>query len=121
MQLDEFYKKYREFFGDEESDVFPLLVKILDAKDDLSVQVHPSDEYASEHEGKNELGKNECWYILSAGEGSEIIYGHNAKSREEYRRLIEEGKFTELMRRVKVHKGDFFDVPSGTVHAMVQE
>ena len=71
----------REIFNNLQKDKFPLLVKIIDAKDDLSVQVHPSDEYAYENENK-ELGKTECWYILDAKEDADIIYGVNAKDKK---------------------------------------
>ena len=67
------YAEHRELFGNRPEPVFPLLTKILDANDWLSVQVHPDDAYGLEHEG--ELGKTECWYIIAADEGSEIIYG----------------------------------------------
>ena len=97
-------------------DVFPLLTKILDAKQDLSVQVHPDDTYAEEHEG--ELGKTECWYVLAADEGAEMIYGHHAKTREELAELIENGQWDKLLRRVPVKPGDFLYVPSGTIHAI---
>ena len=83
MGLDQLYAEHRELFGDRTEPVFPLLTKILDANDWLSVQVHPDDAYGMEHEG--ELGKTECWYIIAADEGAEIIYGHNAKSKEELR------------------------------------
>ena len=73
------YAEHRELFGNRPEPVFPLLTKILDANDWLSVQVHPDDAYGLEHEG--ELGKTECWYTIAADEGSEIIYGHNAKSK----------------------------------------
>ena len=69
MTLDEVWNNHREAFGNAEGDVFPLLTKILDAKKDLSVQVHPDDAYAEEHE--HELGKTECWYILAADEGAQ--------------------------------------------------
>ena len=77
----------------------------MDANDWLSVQVHPNDEYGMKHEG--ELGKTECWYIISAEEGSEIIYGHNAKSREELAEMINSGDWDHLLRKVKVKAGDF--------------
>ncbi|MBM9832937.1 class I mannose-6-phosphate isomerase, partial [Enterococcus faecalis] len=96
--------------------VFPLLTKILDANDWLSVQVHPDDAYGLEHEG--ELGKTECWYILHADPGAEIIYGHEAKSREELEDWIKEGCWDKLLTRVPVCTGDFFYVPSGTLHAI---
>ena len=85
--LDVLYAEHRELFGNRQEPVFPLLTKILDANDWLSVQVHPDDAYGLEHEG--ELGKTECWYIIAAEPGAEIIYGHNAKSKEELRQQIE--------------------------------
>lgn len=118
MKLDELYNNHRELFGENLDDTFPLLIKILDASDNLSVQVHPDNEYAREHEGENELGKTECWYILSADEDAEIVYGHNAKTKEEFIDSIEKEKWESLLRRRKVKKGDFFDVPYGTIHAI---
>lgn len=116
QKLDELYANHRELFGNSEQEVFPLLTKILDANDWLSVQVHPDDAYGMKHEG--ELGKTECWYIISAEPGSEIIYGHNAKSREELAEMIESGDWDHLLRKVQVKTGDFFHVPSGTMHAI---
>lgn len=114
--LKELWTTNRELFGNQEGEVFPLLTKIIDAKNDLSVQVHPDDAYGLANEG--ELGKTECWYILAADPGAEIVFGHNAKSEKEYKEFIEEGKWDELLRSVKVQPGDFFYVPSGTVHAI---
>ncbi|MDR2465634.1 MAG: mannose-6-phosphate isomerase, class I [Streptococcaceae bacterium] len=116
MKLDELWKNHKELFGNAEGEVFPLLTKILDANDWLSVQVHPDDAYGKAHAG--ELGKTECWYILDAEPGSEIIYGHHAKTREELRNMIEAGRWDDLLTRVKVKTGDFFYVPSGTMHAI---
>lgn len=117
LTLGELWEKHRELFGNSEGDRFPLLTKILDANDDLSVQVHPNDAYAREHEN-GELGKTECWYIVDCKEGAEIIYGHHAKTREELAKMIEEGRWNDLLRRVPVKAGDFFFVPSGTIHAI---
>ncbi|NQG29140.1 mannose-6-phosphate isomerase, class I [Streptococcus suis] len=114
--LDDLYKNEKHLFGNPTDDVFPLLTKILDADDWLSVQVHPDDSYGLAHEG--ELGKTECWYILEAEEGAEIIYGHNAQSKEELRQQIEAGDWDKLLTHVPVKKGDFFFVPSGTMHAI---
>lgn len=120
--LDKLYKENRALFGNEdggeEIEDFPLLIKILDANDKLSVQVHPDDDYAKANIGPRELGKNECWYILDAVKGAEIVYGHNAKSKEEFREMIESGDYNHLLKKIKVKKGDFFSVPSGTVHAI---
>lgn len=116
MGLDELYQKHPDVFGNPDSSVFPLLTKILDANDWLSVQVHPDDNYAMIHEG--ELGKTECWYILSAEEGAEIIYGHNASSKEELSQMIISGDWEHLLSRIPVKAGDFYYVPSGTMHAI---
>lgn len=114
--LDELYAKHRELFGNRPEPVFPLLTKILDANDWLSVQVHPDDAYALEKEG--ELGKTECWYVLKADEGAEIIYGHHAKSKAELRQQIQEKDWEHLLTKIPVQTGDFFYVPSGTMHAI---
>lgn len=107
----------REIFNNLQKDKFPLLVKIIDAKDDLSVQVHPSDEYAYENENK-ELGKTECWYILDAKEDADIIYGVNAKDKKELENMIDNKKWDELLNTIPIEKGDFLYIPSGTVHAI---
>ncbi|WP_417161492.1 mannose-6-phosphate isomerase, class I, partial [Streptococcus sp.] len=114
--LDVLYAEHRELFGNRKEPVFPLLTKILDANDWLSVQVHPDDAYGLEHEG--ELGKTECWYVIAAEPGAEIIYGHNAKSKEELRQQIESKDWENLLTKVPVKAGDFFYVPSGTMHAI---
>lgn len=116
MGLDELYHSHPEVFGYPKDQVFPLLIKILDANEWLSVQVHPDDTYALAHEG--ELGKTECWYILSADEGAEIIYGHQAKSKEELEAMIAVGDWEHLLTRIPVKAGEFYYVPSGTMHAI---
>ncbi len=116
QKLDNLYQNHRELFGNSTQEVFPLLTKILDANDWLSVQVHPDDAYGLANEG--ELGKTECWYIISAEPGAEIIYGHNAKDKNELRAMIEAGDWDHLLTKVKVQAGDFFYVPSGTMHAI---
>lgn len=114
--LDELWDKHKELFGNPQEPVFPLLTKILDAEDDLSVQVHPDDAYGLENEG--ELGKTECWYIIDAQPGAEIIYGHQANSKEELTEMITEERWDDLLTKVPVKRGDFFYVPSGTIHAI---
>lgn len=113
--LDELYKNHSELFG-EKGEVFPLLIKILDAKEDLSVQVHPNDEYALKYEG--ELGKTECWYVISAEDDAKIIYGHKANNKKEFEQLVYENKWSSLLTEIPVKSGDFFDVPAGTIHAI---
>ncbi|MBS4197020.1 mannose-6-phosphate isomerase, class I [Lederbergia citri] len=115
--LGELWNEHRELFGDMEGEVFPLLTKILDANNDLSIQVHPNDEYANKHEN-GELGKTECWYVIDCQDDAEIIYGHTAQTKEQFIEMIENGEWNQLLRRVKVKPGDFFYVPSGTIHAL---
>lgn len=115
--LSELWTTHRELFGNAGGDRFPLLIKILDAKDDLSVQVHPDDEYAAEHENGS-LGKSECWYILDAKENGDIVVGQNASSKEEFAAMVEQGKWSELLNYVPIKAGDFFRIDPGTVHAI---
>lgn len=96
---------------------YPLLIKILDANADLSVQVHPNDQFAREVEGQP-YGKTECWYVLSAEADAEIVLGHHARTREELERMMENGEWDDLLQRVKAKAGDFIYVPSGTIHAI---
>ncbi len=98
-------------------DFFPILIKLIDAKNDLSVQVHPDNAYALSAEG--EYGKTECWYILDCEEGAELIYGFNRKiSSEEFRQRIKDNTFLEVVNKVKVKKGDLFFIEAGTLHAI---
>jgi len=119
MTLDNLWKEQPELFGNPKEEVFPLLTKILDANMDLSVQVHPDDAYAKVHEN-GDLGKTECWYIIDCKEDADMIFGHNARSKEELVEQMNEGKWDELLRRVKIKPGDFFYVPSGTIHALCE-
>lgn len=117
--LEHAWNEHGDLFNKQSTDQkeYPLLVKILDAAEDLSVQVHPNDEFARNVEGVP-YGKTECWYVLSAEEGAELVLGHHAQSREELEQMIDQGKWDELLRRIKVEAGDFVYVPSGTIHAI---
>lgn len=117
QRLSSLWKNHRELFGNFASESFPLLVKIIDAKKDLSIQVHPDNEYARAHEN-GATGKTECWYILDCDENSKLIVGHNAKTRDELCKLIDERKFSELIREVPIKKGDFVRINPGTVHSI---
>lgn len=97
--------------------IFPLLTKIIDANTDLSIQVHPDDEYAGKNENGS-LGKTECWYIMDAKPGATIVIGHNAKDHDEVKSMIEKGQWNDFIRVIPVHKGDFFFIEPGTVHAI---
>lgn len=98
-------------------DYFPILIKFIDAKGDLSVQVHPDDAYALANEG--EYGKTEMWYILDCDEGACLYYGFSRDvTREEYADAIKNETLCDLLNRVPVKKGDVFFIPAGTVHAI---
>lgn len=115
--LSKLWNEHRELFGNLSGDVFPLLIKIIDAKDDLSIQVHPDDEYANKNENGS-LGKTECWYILDCDEGADIIVGHNAKSNEELNQMVKDGNWNDLLRKIPIKKGDFFQIDPGCLHAI---
>ena len=96
---------------------FPLLIKLIDAEADLSIQVHPDDEYAALH--TTDLGKTEMWYIVDAAPDAKIIYGLKKKySADEVRTAIANGTLEELMNYVPVKKGETYFIPSGMVHAI---
>ena len=111
------YKEHRELFGNISAEEFPLLIKIIDAQSDLSIQVHPDDAYAREHEGVP-YGKTECWYVMDCPENAALVIGHHAKTRQELADMIAQDKYEELIRQVPVKKGDFLQIDPGTVHAI---
>lgn len=117
MSLQQLWEADRSLFGNIQGEKFPLLTKILDANQNLSIQVHPNDEYAKTNEN-GEFGKEECWYVIDCEEGAELIYGHNAKTKEELQNMIATGRWDAFLRKVSIKPGDFFYVPSGTVHAL---
>lgn len=120
--LSKLQRNYPEFFGDKVNDYskFPILIKLLDASADLSIQVHPDDVYAMAREG-GQLGKNEVWYIADAEEDSAIYYGFNRDvTKDEVIDGVVNGTITELLNRCPVKKGDCFFVPAGTVHALLK-
>lgn len=96
---------------------FPVLIKIIDAKDNLSIQVHPDNDYARKVE--NEYGKTEIWYVLDAEDGAQLIYGFKDKiSKADFRKAIENNTLPEVLNSVEVKKGDLFFIEAGTVHAI---
>lgn len=101
----------------ERFDDFPILTKLIDAADSLSIQVHPDDAYASEKEGQ--YGKTEMWYIVDAGKDAFLYYGFNKEvSEEELRQRIENDTLLEVLNAVPVKKGDCFFIEPGTIHAI---
>lgn len=117
--LIELWEEHGELFNKDANDVgeFPLLVKILDANTNLSVQVHPDDKFAREVENVP-YGKTECWYVLDAEEDASIVLGHYAENKEELEAMMDQGKWGELLQYRKVNPGEFYYVPSGTIHAI---
>lgn len=96
---------------------FPVLIKLIDAKDPLSIQVHPSDEYALQVE--HEYGKTEMWYVLDCDPGAFLYFGVNRPvTKEEFRQRIENNTVLEVLNKVEVHPGDVFFIQSGTIHAI---
>lgn len=96
---------------------FPVLIKLIDAKDNLSIQVHPNNDYAQRVEG--EFGKTEIWYVLDAAEDAQLVYGFkNEISSEEFKNAIENNTLMDVLNTVHVKKGDLFFIEAGTVHAI---
>ncbi|MBQ5840384.1 MAG: class I mannose-6-phosphate isomerase [Clostridia bacterium] len=98
-------------------DRFPMLIKFIDARDRLSVQVHPDDDYALRVE--NELGKTEMWHVLDCEEGAQLLFGVNRPlTKDEFKQRIEDNTLDEVCRYVPVKKGDTFFITAGTLHAI---
>lgn len=101
----------------EKFEDFPILIKFIDAKNNLSIQVHPSNEYALKNEGQ--YGKTEMWYILEAEPEAFLYYGFKENlSKDEFKKRIENNTLTESLNAVRVKKGDMFFIPAGTLHAI---
>lgn len=116
-RLSELWDEERQLFGSAQGDRFPLLIKILDVNDWLSVQVHPDDAYAAKHENGS-LGKSECWYVIDAAADACAVVGQKAHDREEFSRLVEARRWDELLNKIPIHAGDFISVTAGTLHAI---
>lgn len=115
--LSNLWKTHRELFGGMNQERFPLLIKIIDAKKDLSIQVHPDDAYACKYE-HGSFGKTECWYVLECDSNGEIVIGHHAKNKSELKEMIGQKRWKDLIRTIPVKKGDFFQINPGCVHAI---
>lgn len=97
---------------------FPLLVKLINSREKLSVQVHPDDEYAKRIE--NSLGKTEAWYVVDAKEGAALIVGTKDCDKETFKKAVENGETEKYLNRIPVKKGDYFLINSGLVHAICE-
>ncbi len=111
------FKNNKDLFGNFKGS-YPILTKIIDANDDLSVQVHPDNDYANKKFKK--LGKTECWYILDCPKDAKIIYGSKEKDIEKIKQYILDGSWDKFLKYEKVQKGDVIYVPSGTIHAITK-
>ncbi len=116
LTLRELYTKEKALFGNYPNEEFPILVKVIDAKLDLSVQVHPDNNYAKKY--YNSVGKTECWYILEALDETKIIIGHKAKKKETIIQAIAENKYDDILNKIPIKSNDMFQIPAGTIHAI---
>lgn len=119
MTLGEYIDKatYAVIGDGYDGDRFPLLIKFIDARDRLSIQVHPSDEYSLKNE--NEFGKTEMWYIVEADEGAELVIGTKpGYSAEAFENAVADNTVEDLFEKIKVKAGDVYFIPSGLVHAI---
>lgn len=123
IPLPELVKKYgRQLIGtalpEESVEKFPLLIKLIDANNKLSVQVHPEDSYAKLHEN-GELGKNEMWHIISAKPGAKLIYGvTQGTDASSFAAAVKDGKIQSCLKEIEVMPGDTLNIPAGLVHAI---
>lgn len=120
MLLTEVLKEHPEYMGThpKTDGGLPILIKFIDAKQDLSVQVHPDDEYAKKYE-HGSLGKTEMWYVLDATKDARLVYGfYHDISKEKLKKSLEEGSVERYLQKVKVKKDDLFYIEAGTVHAI---
>ena len=112
--------QHPEFLGTRYQGIkdLPILIKFIDAKKDLSVQVHPTDEYARVHEN-GQKGKSELWYVLDASKDAQIVYGFRQNcDKQTVRKAIEDGSLEHLLQKVHIKRDDLFFVKAGTVHAI---
>lgn len=110
------YREHNELFGNEKLPQFPLLVKIIDAEENLSIQVHPNDTYALNNEGQ--LGKTEAWIVLHVEHDAKVEYGHLAKDKEEFSSMVKNNQWDNLLLYRPLHKDEVIYVPAGTLHAL---
>ncbi len=120
MKLVDVLQRHPEYLGERHKGetALPILIKLIDAKQDLSVQVHPTDAYAREFEG-GQLGKDEMWYVLDAGKGASLVYGLNQDcTKEQLRQALANGTVMRYLQKVPIHKDDLFFIRAGTIHAI---
>ncbi len=118
MTLAEVLNLHPEYLGNKvQNGILPILVKFIDAKQDLSVQVHPDDAYALKHEHQN--GKTEMWYVIDAEDGANLVYGFRHKVTEQIlKNAVKTDTLDKHLQKVAVYRGDVYYVPAGTVHGI---
>ena len=117
MSLVELTEQYNAYLGQSPQSRFPLMIKFLEANHDLSVQIHPDDQYALEREG--DYGKTEAWYVLQTTANGQVIYGHTFTDDGEYRHAVETGSVKDYLTYHPVQAGDLVFVPARTLHALL--
>ena len=125
MELSDILRQHPEYVGEHAAKLanrigaqgLPILVKFIDASSNLSIQVHPDDEYALRNE--NQPGKTEMWYVLDAGPDAEMIYGfRQPMEKESVRRAVIDGSVIKYLNKIKIHKDEVYYIQSGRVHAI---
>ncbi len=111
------WREHRELFGHLKAEKFPLLVKLIDAKENNSIQVHPDNAYIKEH-GIAGLGKTECWYVVDCPKDARLVIGHNARTKAQLCQMAEDGQWDALLNEVPVKKGDFVQIKAGILHTI---
>lgn len=115
--LKKLYQEQPELFGFPTVKEYPLLTKILDANDNLSIQIHPDDQYAKKHH--QSYGKTECWYVLDCPDDHKVVYGHHAQTKEQLFSWLDQNNFKQLLGYLPVKKGQFIYVPSLKIHGLL--
>lgn len=117
LSLAALFQQFPQLFGNPIEKTYPLLTKILDANDNLSVQIHPDNKYAQQHH--QTLGKTECWYILECQAQGQVILGHNAQSKSQFQTWLKTEQWNKLLKYKPIKKDQFIYVPSLKIHGLM--
>lgn len=115
--LKKLYQEQPQLFGFPNAKEYPLLTKILDANDNLSVQIHPDNQYAEKHH--QSYGKTECWYVLDCPQDQKVVYGHHAQTKEQLNQWLDNNQFDQLLGYLPIKKDQFIYVPSLKIHGLL--
>jgi len=117
QKLSDVFRNHPDLFGVSAIEGFPFLIKIIDAKDQLSIQVHPDDDYARKHEGMSN-GKTESWVILDCGVNKHLVLGHQCQSKKEMKGLMKNGEWSKIIKHIVIENDQVINIPAGTLHAI---